>query len=131
MQMAATRATLTPVLFRLSFVMVGPWWYVAPTGRQVLVDRPVEVALVDELGSLSGSNNWRGLLYELELLLSEIQKQGLYARHECRICTQLVEMQGRELHVRAAVCDGLTAVRREKCATYRCANGRDRTRGSR
>lgn len=109
----------------------GPWWYIAPPGQQVIVDRPTEVPIRDEAGNLTGANNWKGLLHELELLLFDIQKQGLYTRHECRLCCQKVTMWGQELSVRGAVCDGLTAVRREKCATYRCTNSRSGKRGSR
>lgn len=109
----------------------GPYWHAPPAGHRVRADRPREVAILDERGNLSGANHWTGLQTELDKLLADIQKEGLYTRHECNLCSQRVEISGQEFQVRGAVCDGLTAVRREKCATYGCSNGRCRTRGAR
>ncbi|CAM9612092.1 unnamed protein product [Ectocarpus fasciculatus] len=67
----------------------------------------------------------------MDRLLVDIQKEGLYTRHECNLCCQRVEMDGHEADVRAAVCDGLTAVRRPKCATYGCPHDLCGRRGAR
>lgn len=109
----------------------GPFWYAPPVGHDLVADRPHEVAILDELGSLSGANEWRGLQTELDNLVTDVQREGLYTRHECSLCCKKVGVPGPDLHVRAAVCDGLTALRREKCAVYGCANGRYGIRGSR
>ncbi|CAM9605793.1 unnamed protein product [Ectocarpus fasciculatus] len=67
----------------------------------------------------------------MDRLLVDIQEEGLYTRHECNLCCQRVEMDGHEADVRAAVCDGLTAVRRPKCATYGCPHDLCGRRGAR
>ncbi|CAN0495213.1 unnamed protein product [Ectocarpus sp. 12 AP-2014] len=109
----------------------GPFWHAPPVGQPIRADRPHEVAIYDERGSLSGVNSWGGLLTELDKLLVDVQREGLYTRHECRLCCQRIEVSGEEVHVRGAVCDGLTACRRPKCAVYGCADGLCGTRGSR
>jgi len=88
----------------------------------------MEVSILDECGNLLGANNWKGLLYQLDVLLTEIQADGLYTRHECNLCCQLVSVGDQEVFFRGAVADGFTEVRRDKCAFYGC---RDAPRGRR
>ncbi|CAM9936594.1 unnamed protein product, partial [Ectocarpus sp. 12 AP-2014] len=109
----------------------GPFWHAPLPGQRIRADRPMEVAIMDERGNLSGANNWKGLHIELEKLLGDIQREGLYTRHECNLCCQRVETDGQEADVRGAVCDGLTAVRRAKCAVYGCPGDLCDTPGAR
>lgn len=60
----------------------GPFFRAPPDGHRVVADRPVEVAILDERGSLSGANQWKGLQTELDKVLDDIQIEGLYTRHE-------------------------------------------------
>lgn len=91
----------------------------------------MEVAILDEIGDLSGANNWKGLLDQLHELVTEVQAEGLYTRHECNLCCQSVNIDGSNEFVRGAVADGFTEVRRPKCAIYGCPDSPCAKRGAR
>lgn len=112
------RAATTPPRAR-AFAQ-GPWWWNPPPGQRILVDHPREVAIFDDRGSLSGANFWPGLHELLEEVTEEIQQQALWTRHQCDSCRQEIEVEGETFAVRAAVADGLTAVRFEKCLVHGC-----------
>lgn len=100
----------------------GPWWYIAPRGQQIVADRPTEVPILDIRGSPCGANNWPGLDLAAEEIALEIQRDGLWPRHECDACSTLVSIEGEQVRVRAATADGLTATRFRKCSRHGCTN---------
>lgn len=107
---------LGPCCMRLT----GCWRWVPPPGQRIVVDRPCEVCIVDHRGSLSGANHWTGLRALLEEILEEIARDGLWTRHTCSLCQQLIYAGGRWRWIRTVITDGLTALKFAKCSVYGC-----------
>lgn len=98
----------------------GPWLHVPPPEEHIIVDSPHEVSIIDHRGGLSGANHWVGLRLLLLAILTAIAQDGLWTRHTCNLCCQLIYVAGAWRWIRCVVSDGLTAIRFPKCAFYNC-----------